>query len=658
MTVDDARFATTPYPGMTVLLTDLFSIQDARMRPMADGLVNRMPVLVIERLKDAPLPAAAAAALGKVSLNPDPTFPESRWFRADSTADSSTPSIFTSLAALRDALRAATTDRSPDSAAEPSPAVLANLIEEEAFLAVVTRTQASRFGNGQTYQVDQTVKAARPILRHHPWGPYVDALAVGYDPAEQGAVKADLAKVDPRDAGRWVQGAISATYLANDPREFAVLADRWSTPSELAADAIPADVGSDPGTTLAQADRATGGDLLRYDELLRRQSPRSAAVLCEWMRAVPPDRVLHGPGVYESTLAEVRAKFADRVTVVNQMADWCDARGAYPDALALLLAIDPSDPSPARCRQLGRLCWKLGRPDEAIAQLTRGADLATSGIGNGIADRAALCDEVAADDVDLGRPDAGLDAVERSADQATTESWDLMARCHEAAGRLDDAETCLRMAAAADAAAAVDYSLWAKRHARTNAPALGRQAAALKFDTPVPNALLLLADGDARRAYKYLLANADQVDVSRTRGEWGRPWLTYAQFVVAAAGADALDATAKRFAARGFADDGFSAAFAGLVHPADPAAATAAYDDWIAHQLDRHDRVDWLSLAGRLLVATGHKDQGRRYLAAAVQTTQYERPNYALAWLALADLGDDPATLAHRPATPRPTTAP
>ncbi len=650
MTIDDVRAATTPYPGMTVTLTDAFAVREPRMRPMADGVVDRLPVLAFEALKDAPLPAAAAAAVRKLSPKPE--------------------QMFDRLAAVRDQLRAAATAGAADAAAEPSPAVLANLVEEEAFLAVVTRAEAAHSGNGQTYQVDESVKtAADPILRRHPWGPYVRALAAGYDANEQGGVKKDLAKVDPRDAGGWVRGAISAVWLNNDRAEAKLLEDRWLRPARLAADTIPVDNGEDAdATAVVQAGRVTAGDVSRYDALMRAQDPGNAGVMCQWMRSVPVDRVLHEPGLYDRTLAEVRAKFADRVTVVRLTSDWAVVRGEYAQALSLLAAIDPSDPSPARCRQLGRLRWRLGRPDGAVADLLRGADEAGSGAGDGTDDRSGLSLEAAADLVDLGRPDAALDAVDGSADQATTPAWQLMARCHEAAGRVDDAETCLRMSAAGDPAVrSVDYYLWAKRHGRTNAAALGKAAAAAAprpADNPLPSALILLADGDPKAAYKQLSRNADNIQFVRVEGnriEGARPWLGYAELAVAAvATADgrAVDDAFKRAASRQFDDDGFSAAFAALAKADDPAAGAAAFDAWVAHQLDRHDRVDWLSLAGRLMVAAGHKAQGRRYLALAVQTTQYERDEYALAWLALAAGGDDPATLARRPATTRPTTAP
>ena len=631
MTIDDTRLAITPYPGMSVLLNGSWPTREPRMRGMADGVVDNLPVVVVERLRDAPLPPPAAAAVAAVSTKAD--------------------EVFDRLAAVRDALRTAATSKTADAAAEPSPAVLANLLQEQAFVAVVRRAQASRYGGGQTYQAAQTARSADAILRRHPWGPYARALVLGYDQQDQTATKTLLAKVDPRDAGGWVREAIAALWLGNDPAEAKLLEARWQLPARLAADTIPHD-DEDELTVAALADRATGGDVRRYVDRLRQVAPDNGGVMSAWMRAIPTVDAAHDDRLYDAALAEVRGKFADRVTVVGQMADWCEGRGAFADAVALLEAVDPSDPSPARCRRIGRLCWRLGRPDEAVARLVRGADLAAGGSGDGTDDRATLYREAAADLVDLGRPDAGLAAVDRSAETATGDAWLMRARCHEAAGRPDDAGRCLRQAAAGcDPRWSLEYYLWAKRHDRPDAAEIGRQAAKVSVDNDASRtAQLLLADGDARRAYRVLATAGDRFPTAVANAE---------AVVVAALASDSLSVgrAAKQLKARWPDDDGFAEAFAGVATGKDAGAATAAFDRWLDRQLDRSDRADCLSLVGRLLVATDRRDLGRRYLAAAVQTTAYERPGYALAWLTLKGIGDDPATLARRPSG-RSSTAP
>jgi len=61
--------------------------------------------------------------------------------------------------------------------------------------------------------------------------------------------------------------------------------------------------------------------------------------------------------------------------------------------------------------------------------------------------------------------------------------------------------------------------------------------------------------------------------------------------------------------------------------------------------------VDWYSLAGRYLVAAGHAQEAKDYLARAIRLTEREKSNYALAWRELVKLGEDPKKLQASPAT-------
>jgi hypothetical protein len=61
--------------------------------------------------------------------------------------------------------------------------------------------------------------------------------------------------------------------------------------------------------------------------------------------------------------------------------------------------------------------------------------------------------------------------------------------------------------------------------------------------------------------------------------------------------------------------------------------------------------VDWYSLAGRSLVAAGHAQEAKDYLARAIRLTEREKSNYALAWRELVKPGEDTKKLQAAPTT-------
>jgi tetratricopeptide (TPR) repeat protein len=363
----------------------------------------------------------------------------------------------------------------------------------------------------------------------------------------------------------------------------------------------------------------------------RRVSPHSARLMQAWMESMPRDRILHNAAQYDQTLQHIETEFSNRPELVLAACEWCNLRGDFDRSLKLLLKIDQIEPSPDVCSRLARLYRHMGQHDEAIAQLMRSIKL---GGGNENAYQQA-----AVDLIEDHRFDEALACLEMSADAPTSRIWQLMARCDEAMGRLDDADECLRQQAAGDPPSIAQHYMWAKRLGRNNLKEI-RHKAQQAFIQPselLPEFFMAMTEDQDHKAFDIL---------RRYRGSMDDAF-EFAQLAILAKKQNDPASLNDAFNAMATAteNNSFGTALKSLAQAKDLNAALVDFDLWSSRQLYDEDAVDWYSLAGRYLLAAGHPDEAKKYLIRALHQSARERGNFYLAWRELLKMGEKPQEL-------------
>jgi tetratricopeptide (TPR) repeat protein len=590
--------------GPVALMTAVSTVPDPAVSRLHQAAADVLTLLAREQLGTEPLPPVAAAAVAGAALAaPKPD---------DQSADPS--SSFAALAKIRDGLARAAT---PDDRSEPSYAALAALVEQQAFLAVVTRATSLRSdenpGGAASYAA-----AAGPIIGAHPWGPYVVALCA--DPsARPRPARQMLNRVPPTALGPWADRAVDADDATPVNAGLArSVEQRWRRPARLLADAVLGDYS--PAVAGAQSARAFHGDAVACLAALRRVDPHSALLTAAWMDAVEPDGRAVNTAVYEPTLAQVEAEFTDRPTLVTRAADWCQARGQFDRELTLLRGLDAVAPTPDLCDRLARVARRTGHPDAAVDYCLRGQRLCDPTQ----ADRAIALSQLAATGLIA---DGRFDAAEAILRLHPTDpnGLDLMARCAERAGHLDEAEAWLREQSSADPLSLARYAMWAQLNGRPSAAAVHAKAA-VAGDDPIHRFYLATADG-----------HADQALAALRHGWQGlTDAAALAELSVAATAAGDGD-LARRAVARlrlvaVAPARPFALAYADLF---DDKSDVVTFDVRCDRLLDDDLSADWHGVAGRYLLAAAHPANGRAELTLALASPAHERTGYLLArWAA------------------------
>jgi tetratricopeptide (TPR) repeat protein len=614
----DARVATDGYPRDQqddaldrALLTypAMFSLASLSQEPgdadnpkPIDRPINQIPIIANEMLKTADLPASILYAARHLVLGDDG---------------------FKQLGILRDRLNHAAS-RQPLETSEPSLAVLADLLEQQEVLAIMHRAQSLKTTGSANADIQKLASNAMPILKVHPWGSYVDAL--GVDPSAGTAPIAKfLNKIKDRDPGPWVADAFNAVegYTGNADG----LVKSLRETAEQTTDALVFDY---PTT-------ASENDLWR----LTKTSPHCAALLQAWMRAMPEDRIQQETPLYKTTLHKVETEFTHRPAVVLTACDWCNVRGDFQRSVDLLTGIDEIEPSVEICNRQAALARKLGRHEDSINLQLRALKLS-----NDADDTLNTCQQAAVYLIEDHRFAEALSCIQISSDTPSVRSWQLSARCYEGMGQLEDADACRRQEDALDATTTVGHYLWAWRFGRADVRQLHAKVLAglnAQPDDFASRFFLALADDQEHKALDTLRSN---------RASITDPY-ALAQLIILAKKQNDAEAFADALTSLSQVpmDESFARAFGTFARAHDPASAMVGFDRWINLQLDVENAVDWYSLAGRYLVAAGHAQEAKDYLARAIRLTEREKSNYALAWRELVKLGEDPRKLQASPAT-------
>jgi tetratricopeptide (TPR) repeat protein len=587
------------YPAMFSLASLSQETGDANNPKPTDRPINEIPIIAAEVLKSADLPASVLYAARHLTLGDD---------------------SFKQLGILRDRLNhAGAVDM-----AEPSLAVLGDLLEQQEALAIFHRAQSLKSTGSANADIQKLASNAMPILKAHPWGSYVDAL--GVDPgAGQELIAKFLNKIRDRDPGNWVEDAFSPLdgLLGNADALVKSLRDT----AGQTIDGLPMDLSP-------SADEKT---LWR----LRRISPHSGALLAAWIRAMPDDRIQQETPLYRATLAQVESEFINRPEVVLAGCDWCNARGDFNRSFDLVNKVDAIEPSVEVCNRQAALSRKLGRHEDSITEQLRALRLS-----NEAEDTQNTCQQAAVYLIEDHRFTEALSCVQASADTPSARSLQLAARCYEGMGQLEDANECLRQVSAQFPTGTREQYFWARRLGRRDALQLHAKLVALVNAQPddfMSRFYLALADDEDQKALDVLTrARASVSDA-----------FSLAQLVILAKQQHDRDALAGAMTAikQATLEDSFGGAFSDMVSARDTSAALPAFDRWVELQLDMENAVDWYSLAGRYLIAAGHAQEGRGYLAKAIRRPEREKINYALAWRAMVKLGEDPQKLIASPAT-------
>ncbi len=643
-------------PGPLVLMTAVANNDDAHLSHLVDPLTDVLAVLAREQLRgDAALPPGPATAALAALVPP--------------AGDG--PATLAGLAAFRDGLARAAGESdaaqpAAEPSAEPSLAALASLVEQQAFVGVVRRAVGLRSNSGAA-EVAKYTATVGGIAHAHPWGPYLDLLAVD-DSADPAQARRLIDAVPAAAVGPWAERAASDLSLSDDRAK--TVADRWTRPAHLTSDPLVGDYSAESSTTLAR--RACRGDVAGFLRRVRLTDPHSAVLMDAWMTAVGPDRGAADPAAYAAAVGQVEAEFAGRPALAALAADWCQAAGAFDRGLGLLRAADAVDPSADLCDRLSRTAARAGHAEAAVDYAVRGARLAVSAGGDDAADGAMTLFQLAAvERTAAGRWDEAMSFLHRGANAPDARGLLLMARCEELRGRPDAAEDCYRQATTLAPATIVPYALWARRTGRRSAADVHAKAVAAMARpavnglpqppqlqqqpppqaSPMPAFYLAMADGQAAWAADGLRAAADTLSdpldlaqLAAADAATGDPAGARAAVDRAAAAADVTDTAAADTAADA---DGpavavppatgppaFGRVFAALARSPDPDAARAAFDAWCDRQLDPDASADWHSAAGRYLLAAGHPAAGRAELALVLASDARDHESYFLAWLA------------------------
>jgi tetratricopeptide (TPR) repeat protein len=592
--------ALTSYPGIFVLAPDSPDGGDANNPKPSDAMINQLPVLMHDVLKNAELPSSASYAVRQLKPGDD---------------------SFRIIASLRDRLISATT-KTPLETNEPSFGVLADLVEEQEMLAILHRAQSSRANGVGTGDVHRLADNASPILKGHPWGPYVDALAVETNGEDPRLTKL-VAKIKDRDPGPWVDDAMN--HIDNMPNDAVNLANALRERARLTADSLVDDF-------------TYSGDPVYLARLLK-TSPYSATLMQAWLRSMPAVRINREPKMYDSTIQRVEEDFANRPDVMVAASDWCNTRGDFDRSLKLLQKTDQIEPSVDVCTRLSRLDRRLGNREQSISEMMRAVKLA-----NDPNQTCNVYQQLAVDLIEDHRYDEALSCVQLSSDTPNSRSWQLMARCYEAMGQYDSADECLRQQVTADPPSISQHYMWAKRLGRKDLKEIRRKAQ-LTFAQPtefMPEFFMSMAEDQEHKAYDTLRRYRGSMDDAY---EFAQLAILAKQQHEDASLTDALNAM------QSATNDSFGTAFKSLAQSKDIAVGIIAFDQWVGRQLYDEDAVDWYSLAGRYLLAMGHAPEGKAYLIRAVRQPAHEAQDYYLAWRELLKIGENPQKLMLSPAT-------
>jgi tetratricopeptide (TPR) repeat protein len=522
---------------------------------------------------------------------------------------------FAGLASLRDVLISSASG-SPGDAREPSLGVLAGLIEEQESAGVVRQALDSRSTGSGLAAVQAFVKKAAPILRGHPWGPYVEALSID-SATEADRLNKTLDKVHERDFGGWVNEAIRELNITDAERQ--ILSARWQTPAYLAMDNVADDFNDDNA-----AAKAGSADLENYLWRLRQTSPHYALLMASWLRSMPAARIVADKSLYEQAMTQVESEFSDRSTVVAAAVDWADRRADFTRSLKLLRNLDQTNPSSQVCQQIARLCRRLGYRQSAEQYLLRGL-----AVNSDVSQTLGLNQQRSEYLIDDGKYSDALSCLTASGDTPDARSLQLMARCYEHLGRINEAADCMTQLCVVDPLSIEQYYMWAQRVGRKDVNEIGRKAAA---------AFAATGDDVDRTAFMRLAQNQDRMALDIMRQHLGNSSNAkeFAQALVLAVKLNDASETSellKRMPNDGGDDQpGFGIAINALANSDNIDAGVRAFEAWVSRQLDLENAVDWYSLAGRYLVAAGHAAQGRRYLDKALAEAPRERESYFLAW--------------------------
>jgi tetratricopeptide (TPR) repeat protein len=318
--------------------------------------------------------------------------------------------------------------------------------------------------------------------------------------------------------------------------------------------------------------------------------------------------------------------------VLESACDWCDDRGDFPRSLSLLVKIDRIEPAGGVCERMAKTLHRLDRDSEAIATLMRGVSL----LGDADeVDPATLYQVAACYCIDDHRFTDALACIQLSDASPTPRVWQLMARCYEAMGKLEDAEQCMRQQATNSPEDMVDYYLWAKRLGRKDTAGVRQKALAAigpHNDSIFPSVCMSLAEDQEHKALELLRSFPDALGDA----------FGSAQLLILAT--KHSDKDLAKHAAESLSDP-FGLALKSLASAKDIGTAAREFDEWVHRQLDDENAVDWYSLAGRYLLAAGHVEQGKTFLIKAIRCSAREQPNYFLAWRELQKLGEDPRQL-------------
>ncbi len=343
---------------------------------------------------------------------------------------------------------------------------------------------------------------------------------------------------------------------------------------------------------------------------------------------------------YDAAVQTVEREFSDRPALVMTACDWCNAKGEFERSLKMLQKIDQIEPSGSTCVLISELDRKLGHPDQALAMLTRAVRVGDS-------TEPEIAYQLAAVDlIEDHRYSEALASVQMSGDTPTSRTWQLMARCYDDMGQFDSADECFRQQVTADSSYIAEYYLWAIRLNRPDLATIRNKAhlALTQQIAPACEFYIDMADDQESKALRVLRTDFDS---GMDDG------FHLAQLVIL--GRKLHDNVAEESGINGMPNAQthapFGYAFKALVQSKDLAKGIAGFDLWINQQLDDENAVDWYSLAGRYLLAAGHRNEGRAYLIRCLSQPAHDRCNFYLAWRELVKMGDDPQTLLRSPGT-------
>jgi tetratricopeptide (TPR) repeat protein len=592
--------ALTDYPGMFVLAPASPDLGDQVVPRPADQVINELPVLLVDKLRNAGFPASINYAINHVQPGDD---------------------SFRQLAAVRDRLCAAAS-RMPFDSSEPSLGVLADLIEQQEMIAIVHKALTARNNGSVPNDLQKLTSNANTILKAHPWGPFVEALGMDGSNDPAGLTKA-LTRITDRDPGPWNAGAFN--YLYNTPGDAGALVKTLEEKASETADDL---VGDYPPS-------ATENQLWH----LCRTSPHSATLLEAWMRAMPADRIIQETPLYNATLARVEGEFANRPAIAIAACDWCNDRGDFARALKLMQNVDRIEPSFEVSNRLAKLQWRLGDRARAIAKLLQAIHMA------GDTDLTMAYQQAAVYLIGEHRFAEALDCVKLSSETPTARTWQLMTRCYEGMGDLEKADECLRQQDLTDPPSIATHYMWAKRLGRSDVKDIRKKAVGVFANTTNYSSefCMAMAEDQEQKALAVLRQSRNQIVDSYDLAE-------LAILDRKENDLHGLDETLDAMpVASGNAS--FGQAFKDLAQARDIRAGMAQFDQWTSRQLDDEDTVDWYSMAGRYLVAAGHAEEGKAYLSRALHQPVHERADFFLAWRAALKLGEDPRQMMASPAT-------